>query len=421
MHNEYDVLIVGAGPSGLSVALTAVLEGLKVVIIERKVNVGVPVKCGELLPDIKEVERLLPNTKSIKNMYIRFQKDKAGMIIKNAIESTIANKISKICLYSPNNNSFRFNFKGIVINRELFEQYLATKIEDLGATLMTSTIIEALDKGEKYKISVIDGSRRRSFIKARFLVAADGFPSTLAKILNLKHGYKRSDMVLCVQKRVTDIQSMDPRVVEMYLDERYAPGGYAWIIPKNDEKANVGLGVRLPYIRRIQVLKCLESFLKNHKIASHYFIRAKPSTAVVKMVPVGGLVKDVASGKTLLVGDAAGLVIPINGSGIPTALASGYIAGKIISQCVSEECDLSAYVSVLRRCIKPILDRGLLYRKLFDALRASKLLEKALQLLGSSGMGSVIRCEWPMKVLQNVFSELKKNIAQFAFARISKS
>jgi hypothetical protein len=46
--------------------LTAVLEGLKVVIIERKVNVGVLVKCDELLPDIKEIERLLQNTKSIK-------------------------------------------------------------------------------------------------------------------------------------------------------------------------------------------------------------------------------------------------------------------------------------------------------------------------------------------------------------------
>jgi hypothetical protein len=86
--------------------LTAVLEGLKVVIIERKVNVGVLVKCDELLPDIKEIERLLQNTKSIKNMYIQFKKDKSSMIIKDAMETTIANRISKIRLYLPNNSSF---------------------------------------------------------------------------------------------------------------------------------------------------------------------------------------------------------------------------------------------------------------------------------------------------------------------------
>jgi digeranylgeranylglycerophospholipid reductase len=212
--------------------------------------------------------------------------------------------------------------------------------------------------------------------------------------MKMRHGYGKDDMVLCVQKRMGNIRTMDPEVVEMYLSEKYAHGGYAWVIPKNDEQANVGLGVRFPYIKRIQILKCLETFIKSHKIASAYFIKAESSPAVLKVVPVGGLVSDIATDGVLLVGDAAGLVIPINGSGVPTAIASGYIAGEIVSKCANGECSLSTYVSILKQSIKPVLDRGYLYRKLFDALRFSPfLLEGTLQVIGPSTLAKVITCQ----------------------------
>jgi geranylgeranyl reductase family protein len=407
MYDECDVLVVGAGPSGLSAALSIILNGLKVLIVERKAEVGIPVKCGELLPNIKEVENLLPAINTVKNMYMQFKKDKTGEMIKDAIENAVVNKIKKIRLYSPNNNTFEFNFDGIVINREAFEKSLAIKAKNSGAILKTSTTVEAVsEENGHYKVSVIDNTGGKSFVKARFLIGADGFPSNLAKIMKMKHGYKKNDMVLCAQKRITNIKLMDPDVVEMYLSEKYARGGYAWIIPKSDEKANVGLGVRLSYIKAIPILDCLETFLKSHKIASHYFIKAKSMPAVLKIIPVGGLVSDIVVDRVLLVGDAAGLVIPINGSGIPTALASGYMAGKIVSKCAKGEYNLSAYVSVLRKSIKPMLDRGYLYRKLFDALRSSTLLfERTLQFLGSSGIANIIKCDPLTKIVQNLFFE----------------
>lgn len=399
MCDECDVLVVGAGPSGLSAGLTAVLKGLKVVIIEKKAEVGVPVKCGEFLPNINEIDRFLTAIKPIKNMYTQFKKDKVGKIIKNAIENAILNKIKKIRLYSPNNNGFEFNFDGIVISRESFEKSLAVKAKRSGAILKTSTTIKAVTKKNEYKVSIFNSANGETFIKTRFLIGADGFPSTLARLMKMRHGYGKSDMVLCVQKRMSNMELIDPKVVEMYLSEKYAPGGYAWVIPRNAKEANVGLGVRFPYIKKIQILKCLETFIRSHEIASPYFSQAESSSAILKVVPVGGLVSDIATERVLLVGDAAGLVVPINGSGVPTALASGYIAGEIVSKCAHDECSLSAYVSILKQSIKPILNRGYFYRRLFDALRSSTfLLEKTLQVIGQSNLAKIITCQPLIKV-----------------------
>jgi digeranylgeranylglycerophospholipid reductase len=146
MYDECDVLVVGAGPSGLSAGLSAVLRGLKVVVIERKSEVGVPVKCGEFLPNINEVNRLLSAIEPIKKMYAQFRKAETGKLIENVIGNAILNRIKKLRLYSPNNRRLEFNFDGIVISRESFEKSLAAEAERLGAILKTSTTIKAVAK-----------------------------------------------------------------------------------------------------------------------------------------------------------------------------------------------------------------------------------------------------------------------------------
>ena len=51
MHT-YDILVVGAGPAGSSVALEAAKNGADVLLVEKKKNVGVPVQCAEYIPKL---------------------------------------------------------------------------------------------------------------------------------------------------------------------------------------------------------------------------------------------------------------------------------------------------------------------------------------------------------------------------------
>ena len=55
-----DILVVGSGPAGSTVARYAAEKGVQVTFIERRHEVGVPVRCGEFLPDVDEIRTMFP-------------------------------------------------------------------------------------------------------------------------------------------------------------------------------------------------------------------------------------------------------------------------------------------------------------------------------------------------------------------------
>jgi len=60
MATDYDVIVVGAGPAGSGAAQYAAAGGAKVLLIDRKENIGEPVACGEFMPDLEEMRAILP-------------------------------------------------------------------------------------------------------------------------------------------------------------------------------------------------------------------------------------------------------------------------------------------------------------------------------------------------------------------------
>ena len=65
----YDVAVVGAGPAGSTAAKSAAENGASVLLIERKVDIGVPLKCGEYLPTLKEMQSLTPAVNNIEKVF----------------------------------------------------------------------------------------------------------------------------------------------------------------------------------------------------------------------------------------------------------------------------------------------------------------------------------------------------------------
>src|SRR5437773_10975727 len=103
----------------------------------------------------------------------------------------------------------------------------------------------------------------------------------------------------------------------MYMDPRYSPGGYGWIIPKGHGRANVGIGIREPYVRRNwQIRERLAGLIDKNKVAAQRLRGGQKASLIGDSLAVGGPLARNYTERVLAVGDAAGMVTTKNGGGI---------------------------------------------------------------------------------------------------------
>ena len=220
---EYDVVVIGSGPAGSTTARFAAETGAKVLIVERRAEVGVPVLCGEGVS----------------------QKIDKWNIIEG--KRWIANKVDGARIFSPNKTIVKIsadmagNETGYVLYRDIFDQELARSAVKAGAKLMLKT--EAIDLlKEKEKIV---GVKVKQFddifeIKADIVVGADGVESKVGKWAGITTTLKPYDLESCAQYTLTNIDCNN-NYCDFYLGNKIAPGGYVWVFPKGKDEANVGI------------------------------------------------------------------------------------------------------------------------------------------------------------------------------------
>jgi digeranylgeranylglycerophospholipid reductase len=166
----------------------------------------------------------------------------------------------------------------------------------------------------------------------------------------------------------------DAHILETYIGREVAPLGYAWVFPKSEDMANVGIGVRgapaKPYLDR---------FISTH---AEKFHRASIVDVQAAPVPVGGQIKKVAQGGVMVCGDAAGQVIPLTGGGIHTSIAAGKIAGELVGKAVTQgEVDPIEYPKKYLYWSRRI-DNSLLSLRLIEKLEDGELNQLADILTG---------------------------------------
>jgi digeranylgeranylglycerophospholipid reductase len=170
--------------------------------------------------------------------------------------------------------------------------------------------------------------------------------------------------------------------MEMYFGKMFAPGGFAWVIPKRG-CANVGLGIqksRTPLHRLLQDFLSLKGF-KTKKIN-------------VGFVPISGPIPKTVLGNVVAVGDAAGQVMATNGGGIPLAMICGRLAGKVIAEHIQNNVSLEKYESLWRRDVGTELDNAVRTKNLADYFfKTDFTLEFAMKRLGVKGMEKAIKCK----------------------------
>ena len=378
---SFDVVIVGGGPAGLCASLHAALGKSRTLLLERKPRLEAPVTCGELIPSLDEAQSLMPRAKNLRDFY------------QSMPATTIANHTSSIVIYSPSNRTHEFNFHGLVLNKNLLNKALGEASVKAGAEISLSSLVYELHPEENSILVHSTDLKRPKAIRAKVAIGADGFPSAIASLTGLKAQSELSDMASCINCVVTGAK-VDRNAVEMYFGNRIAPGGYAWIIPKGNDVANVGLGIRISMLQGQRDLeKRFTSFMKKHAIVSQKVLGAEITNRSTKIVPVGGIGRRLYGERVLLAGDSAGTVVPVNGGGILTAAVSGRIAGETACRFVQGTGELSTYEKAIGGEIGREVRRGLGYRKAADLVMKSDLLfEVVLSLVGKRNVAKVVQC-----------------------------
>jgi digeranylgeranylglycerophospholipid reductase len=166
---------------------------------------------------------------------------------------------------------------------------------------------------------------------AEVIIAADGVGSRVARWAGLNTALKLSDVESGIQFKMVGVDFESPSVMEFYFGKKVAPGGYAWIFPKGEDMANVGLGV----LGSRAGMPAIE-YLKN-------FVERMPGLRKGKIieingggVPVSGPLERTVKDNVLLVGDAARQVNALTGGGIDSSMRAGAIAGEVAAKAIKE-------------------------------------------------------------------------------------
>lgn len=327
---DYDVIIVGAGPAGSTTAryIKPEKNNIKILIIERKKEVGIPVQCGEAISKISVWKTVIPDDYALEELL-------------DIPKNVIAQEIKNTDWITPFQTHCRFDTPGFMLHRNLFDQHLVKLAIRNGAELRLNTSM----KGIKDQHIVITSNGN---VTGNIIVGADGPRSITAK----SSGLKTPNDICPLSSAVFSIVrgDFDDDINRIYFGKRFA-GGYAWVFPKGDT-ANIGMGTE--WIHKIPIKMILNNFLKDLGVSSKDILYNGGG-----LIPMGGPIPKFVSDNVLIVGDAAGMVFPSNGGGIVPAMIAGRECGIAIANYLKNGIPLDYYEQQWKKILSNTFKKSL--------------------------------------------------------------
>ena len=317
---DYDLIIIGAGPAGSTTARFAAEAGLRVLLVDKRQELGAPIQCsGAISGHGLAAAGIIADSEFIHEAIYGFAiYDESGH-----------RTVHDYRQLKPEDYGSEEGRKplGYVVDRRRFDRYLMTQAERAGAEVWLKT--EGLGYQPREDGSCTVSLRRFNQdmqLTTRVLVGADGLQSQVGKWAGLQTHIKITELAGCLQFIVDRVETEG--LLEIVTGHEWAPGGYAWVFPKGHGYAEIGLGV-------IATMTDKSAHWHLNKFIRQSFFRERFADSRVLEVQGGGVplaapLRTQYADNLILVGDAARHVNPITGGGLHTAVAGGKIAADFL-------------------------------------------------------------------------------------------
>jgi geranylgeranyl reductase family protein len=300
-----DAVVVGAGPGGAVAALCLARAGARVVMVDKR-SFPRDKACGDLIGPrgvrlLADLGLAPPGTRQVGDMIV------------------IAPNGSRALL--PALPGVEYAGHALAIERRRFDAALVDAALTAGATMIHDRVV-GLD-GNQVRLAGSD------HLTADVIVGADGAMSQVAEAVGLvDEGQALWGFAL---RSYVDAPVELPYIVLWEPKRWQLFPGYGWVFPTADGGANVGLGLAVA-AHRPDARRASEQFGEFVRHAAHEGLLPNRGTRgrLGGWLKMGAAGTNPARGNVLLVGDAAGLINPLQGEGIAQAMASGRAAAAAI-------------------------------------------------------------------------------------------
>jgi len=338
MKNNFDVIVVGAGPAGTTAALRMAQKGLQVLLLERGEVPGAKNMFGGVLCNCPVLNEFFPNFWN----HAPWER----YVVKRIVTFMVPE--SSTSLVFETENFDRPPYNGYSLLRPVFDKWYAEKAQEAGAKLVCGcTVEDVLQNGKA--VTGVRVAREAGDVQAKVVIAADGVLSFLAQKAGLRKEFAPSQMALGIKALF--------RLKEEWINERFnvvrrqgvsqefigctqgiRGGGFIYT---QTDSLSVGLVLHLDSLKKSSIApyELFESFISAFPVR-RLLKGGQLLEYSAHLLPEGGyrMVPRLFTDGMIVAGDAAALCYTngLTQEGMNLAITSGFLAAETVIEAFNK-------------------------------------------------------------------------------------